>query len=284
MRITVQILMLSLLSLGLCAQTHSNEETLRIDLSGIEEIGLYNHRGDIKVIGSNTDQAVLKYTRKLKSASRKKLDEAKSEIKLVSEKDNGKLRIFHEAPDLKFKVDADGRGHYRSPNWNDWNDRYQVSFEFDIVLEIPTAMNLEVSNHHSGLEVKGVTGEIVAHNHHKDLSVENAGAHVQAESHHGDVTVSHTVNPNQDSNYETHHGDIRVSYQAGLNVEAKLHTHHGSFYTDFDWDYRPLQVSQTATGKGTKYKIGEDTVVRIGKGGPTLDFHTHHGSIYLLRD
>jgi len=282
MKKIAHILLLSLLVISLSAQTFSDEETLRIDLDGIGEVGLYIHRGDIKVVGSNTNQAVLKYTRKLKSASKKKLEEAKSEIKLVTEKDNGVLRIFHEAPDLKFKVDPDGRGHYQSPNWNNWNDRYQVSFEFVIVLEVPEGLNLEVSNHHSGLAVRGVTGDIRAHNHHEDLEINDAGANVQAESHHGDVTVSHTMNPTSDSYYETHHGDIRVSYRSGLNAEANLHTHHGAFYSDFDWDYSPLKVSQTKSSKGTKYKIGKDTVVKIGEGGPTLDFHTHHGSIYLL--
>ncbi|MBX2815348.1 MAG: hypothetical protein KTR24_05110 [Saprospiraceae bacterium] len=283
MKTFAHLLILCLVTGWVGAQQFSDNETLRIDLDGIEHVGLYNHRGNVKVIGSNSNQAVVTYKRTLRSASSRKLEEAKEEIKFLSERDGNRLLLFMEAPDLKFQISPDGRGHYRSPNWNEWNDRYQVDFEFEIVLEIPAQMNLDVSNHHSALEVSGVRGTLHASNHHKDLLIEGAGSMVKAHSHHGDVTVTHASNPTKESDYQTHHGDIRVSYRSGLGAEAKMHTHHGSLYSDFDWTASPQKVSSSKSKRGTKYKIGKDTVVKIGSGGPTLNFDTHHGHIYLVR-
>lgn len=283
MKTCTTIIILAFCLTSLLAQKHSDEQTIEISLNNIEQIGLYNHRGDVKVTGTNSTQAVLKYTRRLKSASDRKLAEAKEEINLVTEKDGNTLLIFVEAPDLKFQISAEGEAGYRSPNWNDWNDRYRVSWEFDIELEIPSSMQLDVSNHHSGLEVRGVTGTLRANNHHRDLTIENCGSKVKAHTHHGDLIVTHQINPNSDCSYHTHHGDIRVSYQSGLSASAAMDTHHGSLYSDFEWSYDALQVSTTKGSKGTRYKIGKNTSIKIGEGGPKLDFDTHHGSIYLNR-
>lgn len=263
-------------------QQFTDSETLEVSLDGIDVVSLYNHWGDIKIVGSQRKNAQIKYTRKLKSASSRKLEEAKEEIQLKTLSENGELIIFVESPNLQFTIDADGRGHYRSPNWNEWRDRYEVSFEFEIVLEIPSSQNLKASNHHSGLEVSNISGDLYVHNHHKDLVLENVGDHVEASTHHGDIVVTHTENPSQDSYYKTHHGDIKVEFNNGLDAAVSLKSHHGSFYSDFDWKTGPLNRSVEKNGKETKYKIGRDTQVVIGNGGPQLDFRTHHGDIFLI--
>ena len=183
---------------------------------------------------------------------------------------------------MKFSIDSDGRGHYQSENWNNWKDRYQVNFEFQMVLEIPFNKNLNVSNHHDNLEVQNVTGALYAHNHHQDLILENVGSVVQASTHHGHVLVTHQDNPKKDSYYKTHHGDIKVSFNADLAAAVSLNSHHGSYFSDFDWKTSPIKTTVNSDKKGTKYSIGRNTTVIIGNGGPSLDFKTYHGDIYLL--
>ena len=257
-------------------------DTIEYSLDGIREVSLYNHYGDVKVIGTNRKNAKLTYVRRLKSASSAKLEDAKEEVKLQSMNEGDELIIFFEAPDMKFTIDPDGRGYYHSRNWNDWKDRYQVSFEFDMTLEIPSDMNLNVSNHHDGLSVENISGDVYAHNHHKDLELRNIGSQIKASTHHGNVIVSHIDNPDADSYYKTHHGDIKVQFEDGLSADVSLKSHHGSFFSDFDWKTGPIKTSVDSDHKGTKYKIGKDTRVIIGSGGPSLDFRTHHGDIYLL--
>lgn len=273
------------LAIGLQGQQFEDSGNIKIDMSQINSLALYNHKGDIKVSAGNNNQGTIKYKRKLKSASKQKLEEAKNEIFLDSILHNGELIFFVSAPNRIFEIDTDGQGHYnyKGDNWNDRN-RYKVEYEFTFELELPADTKLRVSNHHSGLTVSGIKGALIAKNHHQDLILKNVGSQVSATTHHGDIEVTHSSNPSVDSYYRTHHGNIKVTFQSGFGALVSLKSHHGAFYSDFDWEYQPSQASINTNQKGTKYKIGKDTVVRIGKGGPALDFKTHHGDIYLLNN
>ncbi len=273
------------MSIGLQGQQFVDSGTIKLDMSQIKSLALYNHNGDIKVTAGNKSQGTIKYVRKLKSASTQKLEEAKNEIFLDSIHHNSELFYFVSAPNRIFEIDADGEGHYnhQGDNWNK-RSRYKVEYEFTFELELPADTKLKVSNHHSGLTVTGMKGPLIANNHHKGLILKNVGSQVSANTHHGDIEVTHSSNPRVDSYYHTHHGNIKVTFQNGLGAEVSLKSHHGAFYSDFDWNYQPSKTSINSNQKGTKYKIGKDTVVRIGKGGPALDFKTHHGDIYLLNN
>lgn len=276
------------------SQQATDTFTFNTNLAGISAFHLYNKNGSVEVKAIKGSTATLKVTRKLKSASSSALTEAKEQIYFDSFTEDGQVFWFMQHPRTEFRLDEEGNGYYNS-DW-DWDrkgsreeSRYDVEYQFNVILELPENIPLFVSTHRNDLTVDGINAPVLARNHHGGISLRNIGGTASAKGHHGSIEVNYTRNPSNESVYYTHHGDIRVFYQSPLAVNASMDSHHGEFFTDFDWalDKRNLERSE-ANGKtraGTKYVIKMDDKVNIsiGGGGPKQQFHTHHGDIYLLR-
>ena len=263
-------------------QQFSDKNTISKDMSQLKTLRVHNFAGKVNIEGVSGNQLTINYTRRLKSKSARRLEAAKSEIKLENVTENGELIFFIKAPDKKFKIDTDGNGYYNSMNWNKSEDIFEVDYEFEIDVKVPKDKIVYVSTHHKNITVNNIQGNLVARGHHNDIKVTRQGGNASVKTHHGNVEVAYTKNPTQDSYYKTHHGDIKVHFQKGLAAKANLYSHHGEFLTAFDWKIIPMQVSKSTDGKGKKYVSGKGTTVKIGSGGPMQIFKTHHGDIYLL--
>lgn len=271
------------------AQSFDDAKTMNINLSGIEMVHMHNFKGDVTIKGTNASQGKITFKRKLKSASRSKLNKAKDLIYLDTMIVDNELYFFIESPDRQFKINADGSAGYNS-NWQgDWNvltnsKRFNVESEFTIVLELPKSMKLMASVHHKDLKIEGVENVVRAGTHHGSVDVKGLRNDIDASSHHGDVTVQFDKNPQNKLNCHTHHGDITVAMQSGFSADVSMKSHHGAFYTDFDYKRMPSSISKkNSDNRGTKYKIGGDTKVRIGDGDVEVDFSTHHGDVFITK-
>ena len=273
------------LATALLAQTHSDTRTYFIATDDLNSFRLHNVKGDVNVRGVDGQQATLTVTRRLRSASRTRLESAKEDLTLDSMRLDGSLYFFVNAPDRFFKIDPDGKGQYES-DWNDRSsrDRFEVEYAFEIELLVPKQLELWVSNHHSDLMIDNIQGDLYARNHHEDLAATNLGGNAKIINHHGDIEVSFTRNPDGECHFKTHHGTIRIAYQDDLDADVSLSSHHGEFFTAFDWQSVPVSASVDASQRGTRYVIKDRVVVRIGNGGPSHDFKTWHGDIYLTRN
>ncbi len=279
---TITFLLLFLIGFG---QSHTDKQEYTIDTNGLEAFHLYNRDGNVKVKGINGQVATMKVTRKLTTSSSSRLEEAKTEIKMESVKEENSVYYFIQSNEHTFRIDENGIGYYNSCCNSDWrDDRREIDYEFTIELEIPKSMNLYVATHREDLEIENFDGKLYARNHHDDLTAKNLGGVVSLRTHHGDITASFTKNPSDDCFYKTHHGDIKISYQDGFSSVAYFQSHHGSFFTDFDWSPETVPVVKTNLKNGTRYKMSNRTAVKIGSGGPEQDFKTWHGDIYLLRN
>lgn len=236
------------------AQEFMDNKTMEFSADGLQQIHLLNHRGKVKITGSDRNDVVLQVHRKLKSASQERLDEAIEEIYFDSVLEDGHLYLYVHHPDRVFQINLEGEGEYESRNWTNRSnkDHFQIMDEFDLELAMPARLALQAVNHEELLEIHGVRGELKVRNHHDDLLVRGAGANIDAASHHGDVKIDFVKNPSNYLNAKSHHGDIRVSLLRPLSAEVSLKSHHGSFFTAFDWVPMPLQVVNRETERGTK--------------------------------
>ncbi len=271
-----------LLFLGSQAQTFTDEKSFTINTDELESFRLHNLDGVVKVTGTTGNVATLNVRRRLKTSSQQRLEEAKDEFFLDSLMDGDHLYFFSNVRDFDFRIDSNGNGYYRSCcNGRDWYDRNDVQYKFEIELRVPNSVKLYVSNHHDQLEIKNFTGELYAKNHHKDLYAEGIAGNGELLNHHGNIEASFIRNPTSDCKYATHHGDIRIAFQEALSADVFLSSHHGDFFTEFDWEPSNMPLVQTDDGRKTKYIVNDQTAVRIGSGGPQLNFKTWHGDIII---
>ena len=236
------------------------------------------------MIGNKSDEASIKISRTLKSASAAQLKKAEQEVFIDTLLVGDELHFFIEAPDRVFKIDEEGDGYY--DGWNQsWSDfkHFKLAYTFTWEVQIPESMDLQVKTHQKQLSIRNMASSVVARNHHDDVALSGLSGDVKASSHHGDVNVAFVSNPPEEVSCHSHHGDIRVEVQDGLSADVTMRSHHGSFYTDFDWQNIPVQVDKDAKNGKTRYRWAKGTQVRIGEGGLKMDFHTHHGDVYVTK-
>lgn len=268
---------ISTISLG---QERPDEQSFEFSSNALETLHLHNLRGEVNVKGTNSSSIKVRVRRKLQG-SNGQMASLRSTFYFDTLSRDNQIYFFMQSPNHDFKINEGGNGYYQSCNQN-WDDnRKSVNYRFDITVEFPSGMNLNVSNHHDFLSIANVQGDLRARNHHKDLVATDIGGNARVRNHHGDIELSFTNNPSEDCSFKTHHGDIRIAYQDNLSADVQLKSHHGEFFTAFNWEPRPLQVTQESNRRGTKYKVGEGTGVTIGNGGPMQEFSTWHGDIYL---
>ena len=273
----VAFLGLQTLCLG---QEKPDNQYFEIAAQGLEAFHLHNMHGDVEVRGTNASQIKVTVRRELRGGSAS--DRASYYYDTLQKAEQ--IYFFMRSPNHDFKIEPDGQGYYNSCcNWGN-GYRESVKYTFEVTVEVPENMQVYVSNHHDALTVVQVNGDLVARNHHKDLVVSRIGGNAQLNTHHGDIKASFTRNPTDECSFNTHHGDIRITYQDWLSADVKLSSRHGEFFTDFDWESRPLTVTKASSSRGTKYKVGDGTYVTIGGGGPLHQFTTWHGDIYLERE
>lgn len=278
-----------LITLSACmGQEFRDESTFSVDVSQYDRLNLYNRRGAVTVKAISGNQARLTVKRYLKAKSSSRLEEAKEEIYMDKMERNGEIVFFIQHPNVKLQFENDGVAWYNGNNNNGWwdDDRNRIKAEFTITLEMPANEPLTVVNHERPLKVSGMQADLIARNHHDGVLVEKQGGSADVHSHHGDVEVFYTKNPTRACRYDTHHGDIRVHYRNGLAADASLYSYHGDFYSSFDWEMKPVQLTTSNRSNKAKYKVSskKGTEIAIGNGGYMQKFNTHHGDIYLLNE
>ena len=79
-------------------------------------------------------------------------------------------------------------------------------------------------------------------------------------------------------------GDVKVTFLDGLSADFRLKTFNGEAYTDFEVTHVP-DIATTKESKKGKYiyKSNRRTRVRVGKGGPEIEFDGFNGDIKILK-
>jgi hypothetical protein len=171
---------------------------------------------------------------------------------------------------------------YRYGNINfSGDDGY--TFKFNIKVRVPEGVSLDVASN-GEVQIAEVKGNIKARAH-QGLKLLNIAGRAQASAHHGDMEVTYTSPIPANSSFHTHHGDIRLSVPAKPDADIFFDSYHGEFFTEFtDVQTMPAEVntSVSAEKQGKSYKIEKKKALRLGKGGITLDFKSHHGNFYLI--
>jgi len=164
--------------------------------------------------------------------------------------------------------------------WSD--DRTRVRTEFEV--HVPRAVTLDVCTVNGGtLHVEGTQGPFRIANVNGDVELTGVSGSGRASTVNGDVVASLTTAPRDGSQFRTVNGRIIATLPSSLSADLRLRTLHGGIYTDFETT--PLAARPTTDRRNGRfvYRSDRSASVRVGSGGPELQFETVNGDIQVRK-
>ena len=284
---TLIILFALLFSSSPLKQEHTDQASLKIDVSKYDKINIYNTGGAINVKSTTSQNATFNSTRKIKATTGKKLQRAIAEIYVDTISMDDELFVYIANPEKVLRNQGGDYLHYqhKDQQGNIFGNIKSsgIDFEFDFEITLPADAEGVISTHKGDIEVNGVKGELAVLNHFGDIRLSEVHKVETVRSHHGELKVLFDKQPEHDISLNTHHGNITISFKDTPSAMLDLYSYHGSFFTDFDWKPSATKVVQNLKNGKTKYKIGKNTNVRIGGGEHKIKFKSHHGNMYILK-
>jgi len=252
------------------------QKTLKFSKTGQEKyLELENINGSIRVVGYNGDEVKLTAHRSIEARSKQKAEEAKEKEKLeISEEDNLML-IYIDTPYRR----KDGSINYKGPKYYG----YKVTFDFELKVPYETNIDLETIND-GDIYVENLGGNFDVNNINGGVEMREVAGSGKAYALNEDLEVVYSKNPTSDCYFSSLNGDVKVTFLDGLSADFRLKTFNGEAYTDFEVTHVPDVASTKESKKGKYiYKTNKRTRVRVGKGGPEIEFDGFNGDIKILK-
>jgi DUF4097 and DUF4098 domain-containing protein YvlB len=242
--------------------------------SGVRELVIDNVSGNIEVLASNSGSVEMDVEKTLSGESADRISLAKKEISLSTTQEGGLVRLL---------VDGPFRCHCSE---NSINFRgYQVyKFNYDFKVRVPRDVKLELRTvNKSHITVEGTTGDYTISNVNGPIEMKDIEGSGSIHTVNGGVTVLYAKNPAGPTSFKSVNGSLDISFRAGLNADAKMQTLNGGLYTDFEVSALPVAAINAAENRNGKYVYSSRrmTGVRIGRGGPELQFETLNGNVMI---
>lgn len=247
--------------------------------AGGRAVVIENVFGAVRVRAGSGDTVELTIHETITADDAAALERGRAEVELEVAESNGRLELVQDGP---FRDDCDDRpGRGRR---HDHRRDYALEWVWEVV--VPADVSLEVSTVDGELvDVEGVHGELSVANVNGGVRVAGARSAVAASTVNGGVDVDFAVRPTAPMSFSTVNGEIEVALPAGSGAELAVQTLNGEIYTDFPAAAmaRPAAVERERSGRGLRWRLGGETVVRLGAGGPKLACNTVNGDI-LIRE
>jgi hypothetical protein len=251
--------------------------------SGPHQIEIDNVFGSVDVRTGPAGKVSVEIRREAEARRADDLELAFTEVTLHVDERAGHLDLVQDGP---FRCNDDrfeGRGGHRG-RWArgcDYDPDYELEWHWTVT--VPADVDLEASTVNGGdLKIAGVRGRVEATNVNGALELSGLAGEVEAQTVNGPVTAEFVRAPVEPASFQTVNGEIELTLPAGSGAELGFETMNGEIYTDFEVTAVPQRASTDPDeGRGRRYRIDRDAVVRIGKGGPRIDCQTLNGDIVV---
>jgi len=252
------------------AEEKSNEHK---SFSGVRELVVDNITGFIEVTASTGNSVEMDIEKTLSGESADRLSLARKEISLSTTQEGGLVRLL---------VDGPFRCHC-SENSVNFRGHEVYGFNYDFKVRVPRDVKLELRTvNDSHITVEGTAGDYTVSNVNGPIEMKDVEGSGTVRTVNGGVKVLYARNPTAATSFRTVNGSLDISFRAGLNADVKMKTLNGGLFTDFDVSALPV------AGTPPEYRNGKFvwssrrmTGVRIGRGGPELQFETLNGNVMI---
>jgi hypothetical protein len=259
----------------------TEQETIRRTLdfasgNGQKVLEVDNIWGSIRVTGYDGRSVEMVANKTIRAQNQDRLAAAKQEVN---------LDIKDKADTISIYVDYPGRD--RSTNSfsrSRWNDPgYEVAFDFEIRVPRAAAVRLWTIND-GDIHLQNTTGDFLVNNVNGRVDVSGVSGSGSAKTINGEVKVKFDNNPRQESSFASINGDIEVTFQRNLSADLRFKTFNGGVYTDFP-TVALATIPPTPERRNGKfvYKSNSFSGVRIGNGGPEMEFDGFNGDVRILQ-
>ena len=252
------------------------KQTLRFsDPAQAREVIVDNINGPITVTGYNGSEVQLVAVKTLRARSEAKLAEAKEKIRLEITEHGNSIELYVDGPFRR----RDGERNYQG------SDYYGYEAHFEFTLKVPFQTDLKLKTINDGdIEVANVAGDFDIDNINGSVEMLEVGGGGRAYALNGELTVRFKQNPERDSYFGSLNGEVKVEFPKNLAANVRLKTFNGEVYTDFPVSSLPVRapVQEKSAGKFV-YRSDRAFGVRIGQGGPELEFDAFNGDIHIIK-
>jgi DUF4097 and DUF4098 domain-containing protein YvlB len=243
------------------------------DTSKPTRLEVDNVNGSIEVVGEDRKDVQLVALRRTKARSEEALAQANQEVQLDIEANEGGVVLF---------VDGPFRCGKNCMNCRD-NNRYHVEFEFQ--LRVPRRTDLDLKTVNGGeIVVRGVEGDFEVNNVNGGVEMTDQGGSGRVDVINGEVHIVFAQNPREASRFYSLNGDVDVSFRSNLAANLRASTSNGEIYSAFDGEQLPPRsVIREVEDGHTMYKLDGSSGLRVGSGGPEIEFETFNGDIRIRK-
>ncbi|MFQ5605790.1 MAG: DUF4097 domain-containing protein [bacterium] len=243
--------------------------------AGRKEVVIDNVNGDIEVQGYSGQDVQMVVNKTIQGRSREKIQEAKQKVQ---------LEISEEANSVRLYVDAPYRKNDASVNYRGWR-YYGYKVNFDFKVKVPHECHLYLKTINDGeIAIREVYGDCEVKNINGGIEMLEAAGSGDVYALNGEVKVTFRKNPRSASSFGSLNGDVEVQFQPDFSADLRIKTFNGEVYTDFPTTYlAPRKPIRTRKDGLFLYKSDKAFGVRIGKGGPEIEFDAFNGNIYIVK-
>jgi len=247
------------------------QKEYEIDDPGSMTIIIDNINGDVEVSSSNDNKVYLSVEIQISGYNDALVEKAKSELQLGQVLADDSLTFFTKAPFIK------------KNQWGyDMRNQPKYSFKYQYKVRVRKETSVEAKTiDHGDVTVSDIEGAIRVGNVNGAIEVNNARVIETASTVNGDVTIHFLEPPTKKTFFHTVNGDFNFTLPESFTAQVYFDSMNGDLYTAFD--YQKLGPKVTKSEKEGRYKIGSNTGIEIGSGGPELSFKSINGNVYLKK-
>ncbi len=243
--------------------------------AGSKYVDVDNVNGSITVTGYDGREVQLVAYKTIHARSQEKIQEAQERVR---------LEIIEEANAIKLYVDGPFR--YRDGSVNYRGDRYYgYSVYFDFALKVPREAGVYLKTINDGdIKVENTAGDYEVENINGGITMIEVSGAGRVYALNDDVKILFTKNPSGDSYFGSLNGEVEVSFRPELSADMRFKTFNGEVFTDFPVTYLANATPSRERRKGKfVYKQDRSFKVRVGNGGPELEFDAFNGDIRVIK-
>ena len=257
-------------------QSETTRRTLEFAGSGTRTIELDNVNGPVHVSGYDGRAVEMVANKTIHAESQDRVQAAQQDVKLDITDKSEVIRIYVDGP---FRCSCpDGNDGFRSTGWR--NSGYRVDFDFD--LRVPREVKLRLRTINGETKVEKTVGDFEVRDVNGGITLTDVDGSGSAHTVNGGIKVSFLQNPKSASSFKTINGVIEVAFQPNLSADLQMKTFRGGLFTDFPTTVLPGTATVERKDGKSVYRLNRFTRVRIGNGGPEIEFDGFNSDVRVL--
>jgi len=241
-----------------------------------------NINGSVSIKAYDGNTIELTVNEKIRGNS-DEIKKGKKELSYKLERDGNLIYAYPNAPFITITRDGDDINFCMHRD----SDERGYRFSDDVTVRVPRDILVDGSTINKGtLTIDGSFKKVEASNVNGALELHHMTSETHASTVNGDITINYDRAPDNDSEYHTINGTINLNIPDDLSADVYFQSMHGDLYTNFNNIKRlkpeVLKQSHTNSGRIT-YQVDKTTPIRIGQGGPKLQFEVLNGDVYIRK-